>query len=357
MLISAFGIHTGGGANLLDELVEAIDDEPVSLVLDSRYRHPVRVGRASYVPAKLWARLATLIRLGSYAEGHDVLLCLNGLPPLFRSPAYTICYFHAPYLARTPEHVVYRWQTRVRFALERLLLRLGRHNLDEIWVQTPATARDAETIAKGTPVTIAPFVPASLAAELRNPQIPEERGDFFYYPADNLQHKNHARLLKAWKMLAEVDITPPLVLTVTPAQLTEIARGAAVDLTQLTHVTAQRTSYATVQHNFLTCRALIFPSLAETYGLPQLEAVAVGAPVIASERDFVRDVCSPVESFDPESVTSIARAVRRFLGREDPPTLPADGKSFLAALREVGRRKGGTRFADTSVHPPMPRKV
>jgi glycosyltransferase involved in cell wall biosynthesis len=64
--------------------------------------------------------------------------------------------------------------------------------------------------------------------------------------------------------------------------------------------------------------ALIYPSFTESLGLPLLEARAHGLPIIASERDFVRDIVTPQQTFDPESALSIARAVRRFLGTAEP---------------------------------------
>ncbi|MBK8524694.1 MAG: glycosyltransferase [Betaproteobacteria bacterium] len=63
--------------------------------------------------------------------------------------------------------------------------------------------------------------------------------------------------------------------------------------------------------------ALIYPSLFESYGLPLLEATSFGLPIIASELDYVRDVSDPVFSFDPTSAVSIARSVKRYLGRKD----------------------------------------
>ncbi len=59
--------------------------------------------------------------------------------------------------------------------------------------------------------------------------------------------------------------------------------------------------------------ALIFPSKTESLGLPLIEAASAGLPIIASELDFVRDVCVPNETFDPYSSTSISRAVKRLL--------------------------------------------
>jgi hypothetical protein len=50
---------------------------------------------------------------------------------------------------------------------------------------------------------------------------------------------------------------------------------------------------------------------------------------LASELDFVRDVIEPVETFDPDSPTSIARAVKRFLGKVDPPIPIGSAKEFL----------------------------
>jgi glycosyltransferase involved in cell wall biosynthesis len=71
---------------------------------------------------------------------------------------------------------------------------------------------------------------------------------------------------------------------------------------------------------------LIFASSLESFGLPLLEARALGVPVLAAERDFVREVCEPQQTFDPASPHSIADAVRRFLApgfRRELPVLSA----------------------------------
>jgi glycosyltransferase involved in cell wall biosynthesis len=68
-----------------------------------------------------------------------------------------------------------------------------------------------------------------------------------------------------------------------------------------------------------TSQAVIFPSFCESLGLPLLEARENAVPVIACERDYVREILNPVETFDPESPLSIARAVQRFLGVDESP--------------------------------------
>ena len=63
---------------------------------------------------------------------------------------------------------------------------------------------------------------------------------------------------------------------------------------------------------------MIFPSTSESFGLPLVEAAHLGLPILAPELDYVRDVCSPVQTFDPTSPLSIARAVKRFLKVPEP---------------------------------------
>ena len=50
---------------------------------------------------------------------------------------------------------------------------------------------------------------------------------------------------------------------------------------------------------------LIFPSLNESLGLPLIESSIYGIPIIASDLDYVYDVCKPLMTFNPFSETDI----------------------------------------------------
>jgi glycosyltransferase involved in cell wall biosynthesis len=78
--------------------------------------------------------------------------------------------------------------------------------------------------------------------------------------------------------------------------------------------------------------ALIFPSLTESFGLPLIEARGRDLPILAGELDYVRDVCVPVETFDPRSPRSIARAVKRHLGYASQPLDPMSATRFWTEL-------------------------
>ena len=75
------------------------------------------------------------------------------------------------------------------------------------------------------------------------------------------------------------------------------------------------------------CTVFIFPSLQEGFGLPVLEAMACGAPTIASNASSVPEVVGLAEAlFDPDSEVDISRLLGRALADE----------AFRARLREHG---------------------
>ena len=73
----------------------------------------------------------------------------------------------------------------------------------------------------------------------------------------------------------------------------------------------------------------IFPSIYEGFGLPPLEAMACGCPVLAADIPVVHEVCADaVEYFDPHDPRSIHEAIVAYLKNTDTkkPLLKARGK-------------------------------
>jgi glycosyltransferase involved in cell wall biosynthesis len=156
----------------------------------------------------------------------------------------------------------------------------------------------------------------------------------FLYPADGESHKNHRCLVEAWVLLSQNGCKPSLALTLTvrdafllnwiEKQITAYGLNIAI----LGHL-----PYDEMVSAYGKSSALIFPSISESFGLPLIEARQAGLPILASELDYVRDVCEPVQTFDPNSPTSIARAVRRFIGEVEIPLHPVSASEFITAVR------------------------
>lgn len=71
---------------------------------------------------------------------------------------------------------------------------------------------------------------------------------------------------------------------------------------------------ATLEQYFAHAEALVFPSLYEGFGLPPLEAMACGCPVIASRAASLPEVCGEAALyFDPREPAQIAAAIRRLV--------------------------------------------
>ena len=152
----------------------------------------------------------------------------------------------------------------------------------------------------------------------------------FLYVADGVAHKNHLRLLEAWRLLAEEGLRPTLALTLGERDraLVDLVE-AAIRRDGLNIENVGALPHAAMLRAYHEAGALVFPSTAESFGLPLIEAERSGLPVVASERDFVRDVCVPAQTFDPDSAVSIARAVKRFLGCDEPGVALQTPERFL----------------------------
>lgn len=331
ILLSAAGVHAGGGLVLLRALVGALGGVLHEAIVDQRTRGHVSMPgpcRAVYVGRSPLAKCLAVTKLARRMAAHDVLFCFNSLPPLLRARGRVVNYVQAPYLVGRDRKLRYGLVAQARMTLERLWFRLGLHNCDEVWVQTAAMARALHAEFPSARVQVVPFVDDELAAVLHAAPTeaaaaPVDYASFsFFYPADGMAHKNHGALLRAWAMLGASGSFPRLGLTLRPAEFAAALREAGLAASQLPSVeNVGPLPRAQVLERLRSSSALIFPSRAETFGLPMLEARALGIPVLASEREFVRDVCAPAQSFDPESPVSIAAAVRRFVEGDTP--LPA----------------------------------
>ena len=345
VILFAPNVHIGGGFVLLKLLLSAWPaGQPLYAVLDARAQAalemPENITVLQWVKPSVLARArAELVLRNASAEGDDVL-CFHGLPPLLRNAARVVVFLqNRLYFGLTPLSI-FSLRTALRLAVELRWSRYLRFRVTEYLVQTPTMKRDLiRWFTLGHPgaprpqVSVLPFM---APVEPGNGGL--ETGDEwdFVYVSSGDAHKNHRRLIDAWCELAQQGIRPRLALTLNP-----------LDDALLRHVDVMRAEFGVEIHNlgqlphsqvlglYRHAKALIFPSLTESFGLPLLEAQQLGLPILASELDYVRDVCEPVQTFDPQSAQSIARAVQRFLKLPEPQVAMHTATDVWGVLSQI----------------------
>ncbi|MDF1505316.1 glycosyltransferase family 1 protein, partial [Roseisolibacter sp. H3M3-2] len=156
--------------------------------------------------------------------------------------------------------------------------------------------------------------------------------------------KPHKNLAAAVAVLARLRASghPALRLVVAGR---EFAAGGVRELAQAAGVgdavvAPGEVDDATLRGLYAACGALLFPSRYEGFGLPVLEAMAAGAPVVASDPPAVAEVAGDAAPlFAPDDVAGMAAACDRLL---------VDPAARRAAVERGGARAGGFRWEETA---------
>jgi glycosyltransferase involved in cell wall biosynthesis len=248
------------------------------------------------------------------------------------TPALLTVYDLIPLLF--PEHVSFRAGLLFRWATA-LALRVAGHVL----TPSEATRRDLLSVyhlpaEKVTSVplaadpTLRPRPAAEIEAVCRKHGLPE---GYVLYLGSNKPHKNLVRLVETWARLQAQPL--PLVIAGAwdPRYPEPRLRAKALGLRQSV-LWIGPIPESDLPALYTGATAFVFPSLYEGFGLPALEAMACGAPVVCARIPSLLEVgADAVLQFDPTSVAAMADALKRALADPD--------------LRADLRQRGLTRAA------------
>ena len=311
-------MHTGGGLVLLLEILKNLQSDDLAAAwLDIRardkYEHLLDKNVTVYwVKPSFKSRIFsewTLFKAGSHM---NYLLCFHSLPPLFRNQSFTIVFHQNRNYFEKLSKFNFIFRTKIRIYGEKLIGRIFRKNIDKYFVQTQSMADALKTWWGNSDmpqINILGFSPIVKITDVK-----EIKYDFIYV-ADGEAHKNHRNLVDAWILLSKENFYPSLALTLANTKNFELLNFIrfAIVKHKLNIFLLPSMSHSNLISQYSMSSALVFPSLFESYGLPLIEAQELKLPILASELDYVRDVCEPVETFDPLSPRSISRAILRFM--------------------------------------------
>jgi glycosyltransferase involved in cell wall biosynthesis len=140
---------------------------------------------------------------------------------------------------------------------------------------------------------------------------------YIYYPATSFSHKNHPRLLQAFRAYRGTDPDTQGRLVLSGQCSSELKRllndqKYAAEVLHLGYL-----SRAQVAAVYANCRAVIIPSLFEGFGMPLIEGLGYGKPVFCSDLLVFRELAGEtVKYFDPKSIKSITAAISQIFAVE-----------------------------------------
>jgi glycosyltransferase involved in cell wall biosynthesis len=282
--------------------------------------------------ATLWFLRRVIEPLLCLLDGNDVFFAPNFFPPrrlahLGRRLVVTI---HDLAFAVVPEMVAPETLDRLQANLPPILERASR-----IIAVSEATARDLvdhfaidrqriSTIHEG----LDPRFAAASEAPGHDPSLPH---DYLLFVSTIEPRKNVVNVLRAFALLADWGYEGRLVIAGCWGWRTEAIEAeyrASPVRDRFVHLDyVERDRMPTL---YSQARLLLFPSWLEGFGLPILESMACGTPVVTSGRSAMPEVAGPAGVYvDPESAHAIATGAASLLEDED----------HMARLTRLGRER------------------
>jgi glycosyltransferase involved in cell wall biosynthesis len=232
--------------------------------------------------------------------------------------------------------------------LYRLMMGLAVRSSSSI-ITISNSARDDLHFSYGLPrerITVTPLAaerafrpqPAEAVAALRAKYGLPER--YVLYLGSNKPHKNLERLVRAWERLVS-ESQPEATLLIAghydprypQARAMVAERGLEASVRFMPNV-----AEAELPALYSGALIFVFPSYYEGFGLPPLEAMACGAPVLCAYASSLPEVVGNAAlTVDPYSFIEIAEGLRKLLG--NPPLRRRLSEQGLARARSFSWRR------------------
>jgi len=291
--------------------------------------HPVQAGRFSDISSptvRLIPCLDSPFKLPQQWRVPQLLRQQAGMSPLlYHSPYYLMPYRPGAPTVLThydliPLHFPLHVSPRARL-LFRVTLRLALHTAQHVVAISEASRRDLLAAFSIAPERVSTTVlasdprfqpqPAAVIAAVRSRYaLPES---FVLYLGSNKPHKNLVMLLDAYAQLSPS--APPLVIAGAWDDRYPEAKQTAAALELGAHVCfLGPIDDADLPALYAAATCFVFPSRYEGFGLPVLEAMACGTPVVCSNVSSLPEVAGDAALlFDPTDATAMAQTIAQLL--------------------------------------------
>ncbi len=298
---------------------------------------PNLVDRRTPIPTRWFERLSLRLDVPrvEWTVRFDVLFAPNFIPPPTRARALVLTVHDLAFrlFPHTAPQATRRWLSRLDDALRRAseVIVVSEQTRRDLLERYPVRAERVSVVALGVDTrTFRPAPNEAVAAVRRRFGID---GPYVLSLTGIEPRKNLPAIMRAFASLAD-DVRPLLVLAgpVSPwnPEGWDLLRPALDELPSRVRGQVVLTGYVSDPDKVALlsgAEALVYPSLYEGFGLPVIEAMACGTPVLTSNVSALPETAGDAALLvDPHDTEAIALGIERLL----------TDRSLRAQLREAG---------------------
>ena len=319
ILIDAIFINNGGGKILLDYLYDElskIDDNAFVFLIDSRLKHEYQSKKKGNIQIHF---LDGFSQRSKFYKNHTLnfksVLCFGNIPPNVRLKAKVLTYFHQPMYLSIPKE--FGIVETIKFKLKIAILRLFKKNTDQWLVQSDfiKNALQIKFDIEESKVLLLPFYPP-----LTGEGLFSRKKNSFIFVSNANPHKNHQNLINAFCEFFDQQKEGLLTVTVNetfPEILKLIKEKVDLDypINNIGFVSRDELYREYQSHQYL-----VFPSLAESFGLGLVEAIENGCKIIASDLPYAHQACvASILIEKPQNKDNILAALKKGIDYDKIP--------------------------------------
>ena len=256
-------------------------------------------------------RLLQQVNATVYHSAYSLMPYRPGVPTLLT--LYDLIPEQFPQLVSPQARLLARLTTRLALRASRHFLAISEATRQEFLARYPLQPGQIATIPLAADDQFKPQSATAVTALRHKINLPEQ---YVLYLGINKPHKNLARLVAAWATVVnELPDTPPLLIAGRWDGRYEAVKTAVTQHNLHDHIRfLGPVDDADLPALYSGARLFVFPSLAEGFGLPVLEAMACGTAVACSQTSSLPEVGGDaVAYFDPTDSQAIAQTLLALL--------------------------------------------
>ena len=255
-------------------------------------------------------RELTMFRLRGFINKHSIFHCLSSYLPAFGVHIPSIVTIHDLKYLLFPEFFSNRFKT----LYYSWIIRKGIRSASYLVAVSEATKRDVENLSIRSG-RMSVIYEASTVMQGKTEDLPNilRNREYFLFVGEQRPHKNTRRLVDAYRIVRHKlkDSCPALVFAGSKL-------GSQEELMHDDIITLGPVGERLLTTLYKKALALVYPSLYEGFGLPIVEAMSLGTPVITSDCSSMREVAGDAALLvNPQSTAQLVAAMVKLAERKE----------------------------------------